>query len=132
MDSHNLLGDLLREPKIPHTRDFPRRSFDSMPFKSWFGLTSLLREYGVGSAGYELGSLRDMEQLPVPFLAATKDGAEMVHPVCQRPGHFVGVVFLLPWRWLSARNVPRPHRAVRSGGGIYGSIAGSQPRITSD
>lgn len=81
MDTPDLFNDLLKELDVPHTAGFARQSFDSMTFKSWFGLSKLLREYGVECAGFRLDDVGAMSGLTVPFLASTKDGTIIVTAV---------------------------------------------------
>lgn len=78
MSTPDLFNDLLKELGVPHTQCFSRQSFESMTFKSWFGLAELLRSYGVESRGFSVGSLASMAAAPMPFLAATKDGSIIV------------------------------------------------------
>lgn len=64
--------DLLTALKVPHTDAYSAKRFMSMPFMSMFGLTSLLREYGVGSQGVALSDKTQVAKLPTPFVAPVK------------------------------------------------------------
>lgn len=73
-----IFTDLLNELHVPHTYDYSRRRFESMPFMSLFGLGKLLQEYKIDSKGYSLGSPEEMLRLPTPYLAKTNGGIVIV------------------------------------------------------
>lgn len=60
--------------EVPHTEDYSDSRFHSMPFKSWFGLQHLLKEYNIESEGYKLAKKGDIAQLTPPFLAEVDNG----------------------------------------------------------
>lgn len=74
----NIFTDFLSALHVPHTYDYSVKSFESMPFQSWFGLSKLLAEYKVDSKGYMLQSSEDMLKLPTPYLAKTNAGQIIV------------------------------------------------------
>ena len=49
---NSILTDLLGVLSVPHTAEYSDSRCDSMPFKSLYGLSTLLKEYGVESVGY--------------------------------------------------------------------------------
>lgn len=59
---------------VPHTEDYSDARFHSMPFKSWFGLQHLLKEYGIDSDGFRLENKNEITKLIPPFLAETING----------------------------------------------------------
>jgi uncharacterized membrane protein len=69
-----LLSDFLSALSVPHTRDYTDRRFGSMPFKSLFGLSKLLEEYGVESEGLFMRDKEELSRLTPPFLAHTPQG----------------------------------------------------------
>ena len=75
---NNLLPDLLGVLMVPYTRKYTLQRFEGMPFKSLFGLSHLLGEYGVQSQGLRVTDTSQMAALPVPFLAQTKKGAFII------------------------------------------------------
>lgn len=60
--------ELLNLLEVPYTDDYSHRRFISMPFKSLFGFTKLLKEYGIDSEGLKLDDKNDVDKLPVPSL----------------------------------------------------------------
>ena len=75
---HTLLADFLTALKVPFTKDYTKQRFDTMPFKTLFGVTQLLKEYGVESAGYNISDKNELSEVPVPFIAGTKGGMVIV------------------------------------------------------
>lgn len=65
----SLLDHTLRALGVPHTECWTDNVFATMPFKSVFGLTKALEQFGVSSAGYALASKSDADSLALPFLA---------------------------------------------------------------
>ena len=54
MKAHNIYIDFLKELQVPYTCEWSTERFDSMSFKSLFGMQQLLKEYGVPSEGFSL------------------------------------------------------------------------------
>lgn len=80
----SLFSDFLSSLGVKHTEDYSDSRFARMPFKSMFGLASLLKEYGVGSVGVSVEADAKVEALgkfPVPFLADTAGGFAIVSAV---------------------------------------------------
>lgn len=75
---HNLVSDLLTVLKVPFTEDYTKQRFDSMPFKTLFGVTQLLKEYGVETVGYNLSDKNEISSLRPPFIAQIKGGLVIV------------------------------------------------------
>ena len=69
MKGTTILSDLLGLLKVKHTGDYTDGRFRTMPFKSLFGFSRLLKEYGVESQGLQLADKTQIRQLPTPFLA---------------------------------------------------------------
>ena len=78
---HTLVTDLLTVLKVPFTKDYTRQRFETMPFKTLFGVTQLLKEYGVESKGYQLEDKAALPELSVPFIAQTQGGLIIVTKV---------------------------------------------------
>ncbi|MDE6322441.1 MAG: vitamin K epoxide reductase family protein [Muribaculaceae bacterium] len=69
---------------MKHTEQYSDIRFKDMPFKSLFGLTSLLREYNIGSAGVNVPADSRQEaliQFTTPFLADTAEGFVIITSV---------------------------------------------------
>ena len=75
---HTLLTDLLTVLKVPFTKDYTKQRFETMPFKTLFGVSQLLKEYGVESKGYQLKDKSELTRLSVPFIAQTQGGLVIV------------------------------------------------------
>ena len=75
---HTLVTDLLAVLKVPFTKDYTRQRFESMPFKTLFGVSQLLKEYGVESKGYKIEDKTELTKLSVPFIAQTEGGLIIV------------------------------------------------------
>ena len=75
---HTLVTDLLTVLKVPFTKDYTKQRFETMPFKTLFGVSQLLKEYGVESKGYRLQDKAELTKLSVPFIAQTQGGLVIV------------------------------------------------------
>ena len=75
---HTLVTDFLSELKVPFTKTYTRQLFENMPFKTLFGLSQLLKQYGVESQGYKLEDKTQVTSVPVPFIAQTGGGLVIV------------------------------------------------------
>ena len=75
---HTLVTDLLTVLKVPFTQYYTKQRFETMPFKTLFGVSQLLKEYGVESKGYQLEDKSDLSKLSVPFIAQTQGGLVIV------------------------------------------------------
>lgn len=79
-----LFSDLLTALGVKHTEAYSDRRFNEMPFQTMFGLSNLLREYGVGATGVSVAkeALDDaLRGFVTPFLADTADGFVIVTDV---------------------------------------------------
>lgn len=77
----SLFTDFLAELGVCHTEQYSDSRFAQMPFQSMFGLSKLLGEYGVPTAGITVDEASRTDvfaQLPVPFLADTPQGFMIV------------------------------------------------------
>lgn len=77
-----ILSDYLSLLGVPHTEEYTDRRFDSMPFRSLFGLSKLLQEYKIPSEAYRLQTKDEVMRLPTPFLAHTPKGFVIVTGIC--------------------------------------------------
>ena len=78
---HTLVTDLLTVLKVPFTKDYTKQRFETMPFKTLFGVSQLLKEYGVESKGYQLEDKTELTKISVPFIAQTQGGLVIVTKV---------------------------------------------------
>lgn len=75
---HTLIADILTLLKVPYTADYTKQRFEAMPFQTLFGVTQLLKEYGVDSKGYRLAQKSDISKITAPFIAQTDGGLVIV------------------------------------------------------
>lgn len=59
---------------VPHTNTWSDKQFRGMTFKSLYGLSHLLTEYGVPNKALRLSDKEEITKLTTPFLAQTKGG----------------------------------------------------------
>ncbi len=71
----SLLGDWLTLLGVGHTHEYTLGRERGMPFKTWFGLSRALQDYGVDSQAWYLEDRKEVAGLPLPFIAHTA-GAE--------------------------------------------------------
>ena len=75
---HTLVTDLLAALKVPFTKVYTKQRFETMPFKTLFGVSQLLKEYGVESKGFDLEDKTELTKLSVPFIDQTEGGLIIV------------------------------------------------------
>lgn len=69
---HDIFIDFLQALQVPHTAPYSSRRFRTMPFRSLFGFSKLLAEYGVESSAFILDDKAELTSLTPPFLARTR------------------------------------------------------------
>lgn len=72
--NRTLFSDFLTQLGVPHTTGYSNAQYMSMPFRSLFGLSKLMQQYGIDSEGYTLADRDELLKLPTPFLARTGAG----------------------------------------------------------
>ena len=75
---HSIVADFLKALGVPFTADYTKQRFDAMPFKTLFGVTQLLQEYGVKTAGYRVADKGKPGEIPAPYIAQTDGGLVIV------------------------------------------------------
>ncbi len=73
-----LFSDFLTALEVPHTTPYSDRRFETMAFKSLFGLSKLLEEYGVDNEALSFSDKDVLTQLTPPFLARMDDSFAIV------------------------------------------------------
>ena len=63
---------------VPHTAEYSDAQFRGMTFKSLFGLTHLLKDYGIESEGWRLNDMSELEKLTPPYMAQKRNGEFVV------------------------------------------------------
>lgn len=75
---HTLVSDLLTALNVPHTAAYTRQRFDAMPFKTLFGVSKLLKDYGVDTVALDISDKSELSKLTPPFVARTRGGLVIV------------------------------------------------------
>lgn len=75
---HTLINDYLTALGVPHDEAYSNSRVDKMPFKTLFGLSKLLEEYGIKSEAYYLADKTEISSITPPFLANTALGEVIV------------------------------------------------------
>lgn len=98
-EDHTLISDFLKSLKVPFTRQYTKQRFESMSFKTLFGVSNLLKEYGVETTGYRYKSTESILSLSSPFIAQTKGGLIIVIKVNSEKVNYLtqGVVESMPY-----------------------------------
>lgn len=78
MAGSDILNDFLVQLDVPHTHGYTAARYRDMPFKTLFGLSKLLEEYGVENEGMFLADKSELSKLSPPFLAHTGAGLVIV------------------------------------------------------
>lgn len=74
MSAPSIFTRFLKELGVPHTETYSDRQFHTMTFQSLYGLSHLLKTYGVNNEGLKVGDKTELEKLTPPFLAQTRPG----------------------------------------------------------
>ncbi|MBD5249200.1 MAG: vitamin K epoxide reductase family protein [Barnesiella sp.] len=77
----SVITDYLTSLGVPFTHDYTLGRIGKMPFKTMFGLSKLLEEYGIDSEGYMLEDKEEIFKITPPFLANTAVGEVVVTQV---------------------------------------------------
>ena len=78
MNSKTIFSDFLQELGVKHTVDYSNKQFAAMPFKSLFGFSKLLGQYGIDSEAFQLSDRSEISKLSTPFIAKTAGGLVIV------------------------------------------------------
>ncbi|MBD5235046.1 MAG: vitamin K epoxide reductase family protein [Barnesiella sp.] len=74
----SFIDDYLTALGVPHTLDYSEQRMTDMPFKTLFGFSKLLEEYGITSEGYMLEDRSEITKITPPFIANTVAGEVIV------------------------------------------------------
>lgn len=78
MATASLFSRFLAHLEVPHTRGWSDRKFRNMTFKSVYGLSHLLTEYGIKNKGMRFSDKAELLRLAAPFLAQLKNGSFVI------------------------------------------------------
>ncbi|MDE7427173.1 MAG: vitamin K epoxide reductase family protein [Muribaculaceae bacterium] len=76
--THSLIDDYLFALGVPHTAGYSEDRVANMPFRTLFGFSKLLEEYGIHSEAYNLEDRNEITKITPPFLANTSVGEVIV------------------------------------------------------
>ncbi len=86
---NTLFSRFLKELGVPHTISYSDTQVRNMTFNSLYGLSHLLKEYGVENEGWKLQDLEELEKLTPPFLAQKNNGTFVIVKSYQKDGPVV-------------------------------------------
>lgn len=69
-----IFSRFLTQLGVPHTQSWSDKNFRNMTFKSLYGLSHLLQEYGIKNRGVQFVDKSEITKLTPPFLAQLKNG----------------------------------------------------------
>lgn len=78
MGAPTIFTRFLGELGVPHTAGYSDCRFRDMTFNSLYGLSHLLKEYGVASTGLRVSDKTELTLIPTPFLAQTRGGVFVI------------------------------------------------------
>lgn len=81
MEGTTIFSNLLRSLGVPYTGAYSDERFRNMPFKSLFGFSRLLSEYGVDNEALSLSDKEEASAIPTPFIAQRADGFVIVNNI---------------------------------------------------
>lgn len=76
---------------VRHTASYTDMRFKTMPFPTLFGLSSLLREYGIEAHGYRIDDKSAIAQIPTPFIAPVNNRFVIVGSIANDSLHYCSV-----------------------------------------
>lgn len=74
MSAATIFSRFLTALEVPHTDSYSDAQFRDMTFKSLFGLSHLLTEYGIPNEALRVADKTEVTKLPTPFLAQSIQG----------------------------------------------------------
>lgn len=81
MNGTSIFSDFLTALGVKHTGAYSDDRFHEMPFRSLFGFSRLLTEYGVENDAYMLSAKESISDIPAPFIAQRSDGFVIVNSI---------------------------------------------------
>ncbi len=78
MEGTTIFSDFLKELGVRHTGDYSDSRFHDMSFKSLFGFSRLLSDYGIPNEALMLSDKECVGSIPTPFIARRPDGFVIV------------------------------------------------------
>lgn len=78
MSTPSIFSRFLEALEVPHTAEYSDAQFRAMTFQSLFGLSHLLKDYGIPNEAYRVADKSEVTKLPTPFLAQSKQGVFLI------------------------------------------------------
>lgn len=78
MATPSLFTRFLAALGVPYTEAYSDQRFRDMSFQSLFGLSHLLKDYGVKNESMRIGDKSELTKIPTPFLAQTGNGVFVI------------------------------------------------------
>lgn len=78
MSTPTIFSRFLGALGVPYTVDYSDARFKNMTFQSLFGLSHLLKDYGVDNEAFRISDKSELNKLTPPFLAQTKNGVFVI------------------------------------------------------
>lgn len=83
MDGTTIFSDFLKALGVRHTGSYSDKRFHDMSFKSLFGFSRLLTDYGIPNETLSLSDKGVISDIPTPFIAQRSDGFVIVSNISQ-------------------------------------------------
>lgn len=78
MATPSLFTRFLAALGVPYTEAYSDQRFKGMTFQSLFGLSHLLKDYGVANEALRISDKTELTKIPTPFLAQTGNGVFVI------------------------------------------------------
>lgn len=78
MKTQTIFTRFLKALGVRHTNTYSDKRFEGMTFKSLFGLSHLLSDYGIDSDAWNLEDTAEVKALTLPYLAQKKNGVFII------------------------------------------------------
>ncbi len=75
---HSFINDYLTVLGVPHTENYSDDRMKNIPFKTLFGFSKLLQDYGISSEAYMIEDKSEISKITPPFIANTAVGEVIV------------------------------------------------------
>lgn len=76
--ANSLFTRFLEALEVPHTAVYSNCRFENMTFHSLFGLSHLLKDYGVENTALRIADKSELTKIQAPFLAQTRNGVFVI------------------------------------------------------
>lgn len=74
MSETSIFTQFLSALEVPHTKNYSEERFRTMSFKSLFGLSHLLQDYGIKNYALRISDKSEITKITPPFIVQSNDG----------------------------------------------------------